>query len=59
MTTENNICYYSKGTKHELCPHQNWCIFNPERIKLEETINKLSDFMEFLYPNLEWDDEVT
>lgn len=46
MTTENNICYYSKGTKHELCPHQNWCIFNPERIKLEETINKLTKLLE-------------
>ena len=45
MTTENNICYYSKGTKHELCPHQNWCIFNPERIKLEETINKLTKIL--------------
>lgn len=44
MTTEN-ICYYSKGTKHELCPHQNWCIFNPERIKLEETINKLTKIL--------------
>lgn len=46
MTTENNICYYSKGTKHELCPHRNWCIFNPERIKLEETINKLTKLLE-------------
>lgn len=45
MTTENNICYYSKGTKHELCPHQKWCIFNPERIKLEETINKLTKIL--------------
>ena len=45
MTTENNICYYSKGTKHELCSHQNWCIFNPKRIKLEETINKLTKIL--------------
>lgn len=44
MTTEN-ICYYSKGTKHELCPHQNWCIFNPKRIKLEETIIKISKLL--------------
>lgn len=45
MTTENNICYYSKGTKHELCSHQNWCIFNPERIKLEETIITISKLL--------------
>lgn len=45
MTTENNICYYSKGTKHELCPHQNWCIFNPKRIKLEETIITISKLL--------------
>lgn len=44
MTTEN-ICYYSKGTKHELCPHQNWCIFNLKRIKLEETIIKISKLL--------------
>ena len=44
MTTEN-ICYYSEGTKHELCSHQNWCIFNPKRIKLEETINKLTKIL--------------
>ena len=40
--TDENICYYSKGNKHELCPHQNWCIFNPERIQLEKTIQKIS-----------------
>ena len=40
--TDENICYYSKGNKHELCPHRNWCIFNPERIQLEKTIQKIS-----------------
>ena len=43
--TDENICYYSEGTKHELCSHQNWCIFNPKRIKLEETINKLTKIL--------------
>lgn len=43
--TDENICYYSEGTKHELCSHQNWCIFNPKRIKLEETIIKISKLL--------------
>ena len=37
-----NTCYYSPGTdKHEYCTHPNYCIFNPNRIRLDNDIHKL------------------
>lgn len=37
-----NTCYYSPGTdKHSCCTHQHFCIFNPNRIRLDTDIHKL------------------
>ena len=39
-----NTCYYSPGTdRHECCTHQHYCIFNPNRIRLETNIIKLEN----------------
>lgn len=39
-----NTCYYSPGhDKHSCCTHQHYCIFNPNRIELENQINDLSN----------------
>jgi len=37
-----NTCYYSPGTdKHSCCTHPHYCIFNTNRIMLENTIHDL------------------
>lgn len=33
-----NTCYYSEGGKHDCCTHQGYCIFNENRVKLEQKI---------------------
>lgn len=39
-----NTCYYSPGTdKHSCCTHLHYCIFNKNRINLENQINNLSN----------------
>ena len=38
-----NTCHYSSGSKHELCDHQNYCIFNDKRTDLETTITHLEN----------------
>lgn len=39
-----NTCYYSPGTdKHSCCTHPHYCIFNPNRIRLETDITKLEN----------------
>jgi len=38
-----NTCYYDNGSKHELCSHQEYCIFNNKRTSLETTITKLEN----------------
>jgi len=35
-----NTCYYSSGSKHECCTHQQYCIFNQKRDQLERKIRK-------------------
>ena len=35
-----NTCYYSKGSKHECCTHQHYCIFNENRWNLEKQLMK-------------------
>lgn len=41
MKIDYNTCYYSKGDKHSICTHKNYCIFNNNRIKLEQELNQL------------------
>ena len=37
-----NTCYWSPGDdKHATCTHQHFCIFNPNRIRLDNDIHKL------------------
>lgn len=37
-----NTCYYSPGTyKHATCTHTHYCIFNNNRILLENSIHEL------------------
>lgn len=37
-----NTCYYSPGAdKHESCTHPEYCIFNPNRIRLDNNIHDL------------------
>ena len=37
-----NTCYYSPGTdQHACCTHTHYCIFNNNRIRLENDIHKL------------------
>lgn len=38
-----NQCYYSPTEKHDLCTHQDYCIFDENRVLLEERIKHLSD----------------
>ena len=39
---ELNTCYWSPGTdKHSCCTHPHFCIFNPNRIRLDNDIHKL------------------
>lgn len=38
-----NTCYYDNGSKHELCTHPEYCIFNKKRTILEQTITKLEN----------------
>lgn len=41
MKIDYNTCYYSKGDKHSSCTHKNYCIFNNNRIRLEQELNQL------------------
>jgi len=37
-----NTCYYNPGTdKHNTCTHQHFCIFNKNRIQLDNNIHQL------------------
>ena len=37
-----NTCYWSPGTdKHTCCTHPHYCIFNPNRIRLDNDIHQL------------------
>lgn len=39
-----NTCYYSPGTdKHSCCTHPHYCIFNPNRIRLETDITQMEN----------------
>jgi len=41
-TSELNTCYYSPGNdKHSCCTHPRYCIFNPNRIRLDNNIHEL------------------
>lgn len=42
-----NDCCYSDGDKHSCCSHQHYCIFNSNRIKLEQQISKLCYDLEY------------
>ena len=49
----HNTCYYNEGSKHELCKHKHYCIFNENRIQLEKQIQelqqKIAEFEKILY----------
>lgn len=37
-----NTCYYSPGAdKHSCCTHPHYCIFNPNRIRLDNNIHEI------------------
>lgn len=38
-----DTCYYSKGTKHDCCTHQHYCIFNSKRTELERQLQLITD----------------
>lgn len=44
MRINYNTCYYSPGDdKHSCCTHPHYCIFNPNRIRLETDITSLEN----------------
>ena len=44
MQKDLNTCYYSPGTdKHSCCTHPYYCIFNPNRTRLEKNITELEN----------------
>ena len=44
MMSKINTCYYSPGEDHHAtCTHPHYCIFNPNRIRLETDITKLEN----------------
>ena len=43
-----NECSYSEGGKHTVCNHQQYCIFNGNRWKLEKKITQLQNELEEL-----------
>ena len=38
---EYNTCYYNTGDKHSCCTHPHYCIFNHNRIRLDNDIHQL------------------
>lgn len=51
-TINYNTCYYSPGTRHSCCTHSYYCIFNNNRINLENQINTLSNELHMHINNL-------
>ena len=42
MMSKINTCYWSPGEdKHSCCTHPHYCIFNPNRIRLDKNIHDL------------------
>ena len=41
LMIDYNYCCYSDGNKHDCCNHQHYCVFNPNRGKLEKKLMSL------------------